>query len=84
MTLAAFTPSDAYKYWQAVGLKVSQNRIRIVNVDGGPGAPSDASGSIETTLDVEQSGGIAPGAKVIVYQAPNTNQGFVDVVARSR
>lgn len=83
MTLAAFTPSDAYKYWQAVGLKVSQNRIRIVNVDGGPGAPSDASGSIETTLDVEQSGGIAPGAKVIVYQAPNTNQGFVDVVAKA-
>ena len=83
MTFAAFTPSDAYKYWQAVGLKVSQNRIAIVNVDGGPGAPSDASGSIETTLDVEQAGGIAPGAKVIVYQAPNTNQGFVDLVAKA-
>ncbi len=83
MTFAAFTPSDAYAYWQAVGLKVSQNRIAIVNVDGGPGAPSDASGSIETTLDVEQSGGIAPGAKVIVYQAPNTNQGFVDLIAKA-
>ncbi len=33
-----------------------------------------ASGSIETTLDVEQSGGIAPGAKIIVYQGANTNQ----------
>jgi len=50
-------------------------------VDGGPGAPSDASGSDETTLDVEQSGGVAPGAKIIVYQAPNTNQGSVDVFA---
>jgi subtilase family serine protease len=39
------------------------------------------SGSDETTLDVEQSGGIAPGAKVLVYQAPNTNQGFVDLFA---
>lgn len=81
MTLAAFTPSDAYAYWAAVGLTVASNRIMIVNVDGGPGVPSDASGSIETTLDVEQSGGIAPGANIIVYQAPNTNQGFVDVFA---
>ncbi len=81
VTLASFTPSDAYAYWQALGLKVSPNRIHEVQVDGGSGAPSDASGSIETTLDVEQSGGIAPGAKIEVYEAPNTSQGFVDAFA---
>lgn len=81
LTFASFTPTDAYSYWSSLGLNVASNRIQIVNVDGGPGAPSDASGSIETTLDVEQSGGIAPGANIIVYQAPNTNQGFVDVFA---
>ncbi len=81
MTFASFTPSDAYTYWSAAGLNVRKHRIEIVNVDGGPGAPSDDSGSDETTLDVEQSGGIAPGAKVIVYQGPNTNQAFVDVFA---
>jgi kumamolisin len=81
MTLASFTPSDAYAYWKALGLSVRSHRIRIVNVDGGPGAPSDVSGSVETTLDVEQSGGLAPGARIVVYQAPNTNQGFVDVFA---
>jgi subtilase family serine protease len=81
ITLASFTPSDAFAYWSAVGLNVDPSRIQIVDVDGGPGAPSDASGSDETTLDVEQSGGIAPGAKMIVYQAPNTNQGFVDAFA---
>src|SRR5262249_55794540 len=70
VTLAAFTPSDAFAYWNSLGLNVNQNRITVVNVDGGPGAPSDASGSDETTLDVEQSGGIAPGAKMIVYQSP--------------
>ena len=80
-TLASFTPSDAYAYWSAIGLHVNPNRISVVNVDGGPGAPSDASGSIETTLDVEQSGGLAPGAKIIVYQAPNTTQGFIDLFA---
>jgi subtilase family serine protease len=83
MTLASFTPSDAFAYWSALGLTVNTKRIHIVNVDGGPGAPSDASGSLETTIDVEQSGGIAPGAKIIVYQAPNTDQGFVDVFARA-
>ena len=38
----------------------------------GPGAPSDDSGSSETTLDVEQSGGLAPAAKLIVYQTDRT------------
>jgi len=81
VTLASFTPADAFAYWAAVGLKVDRERIRVVNIDGGPGAPSDDSGSDETTLDVEQSGGIAPGARIIVYQAPNTNQGFADAFA---
>jgi subtilase family serine protease len=81
VTLAAFTPSDAYAYWSAVGLTVDANRIKVVNIDGGPGAPNDYAGSGETTLDVEQSGGVAPGAKIIVYQAPNTNQAFVDAFA---
>jgi kumamolisin len=81
MSLANFTPSDVFAYWSSLGLKVDPNRLKIVSVDGGPGAISDAGGSLETTLDVEQSGGIAPGAKIIVYLAPNTNQSFVDVFA---
>ncbi|MGB7848500.1 MAG: S53 family peptidase [Candidatus Acidiferrum sp.] len=82
MTFASFTPSDAFYYWQTVlGLAVDPGRITIVEVDGGSGPPRDASGSDETTLDVEQSGGIAPRANVVVYEAPNTNQGSVDVYA---
>jgi subtilase family serine protease len=81
VTFASFTPSDAFSYWSALGLSVNANRLSIVNVDGGPGLPSDKSGSGETTIDVEQSGGIAPGANIIVYQAPNTNQAFVDAFA---
>jgi len=82
MSLANFTPSDAFAYWSGIGLSVNPSRIRqVVLVDSGPGAPSDASGSLETTLDVEQSGGVAPAANMLVYLAPNTNQGFVDVFA---
>lgn len=83
VTLASFTPSDAFTYWSALGLSVSPNRIREVKVDNGSGPPSDASGSDETTLDVEQSGGLAPGSKIIVYESPNTRQGFVDNFARA-
>jgi kumamolisin len=81
MSLANLTPSDVFAYWSSLGLKVDPNRLQIVYVDGGPGAPSDVAGSLETTLDIEQSGGIAPSAKIIAYLAPNTNQSFVDVFA---
>jgi kumamolisin len=81
VTLANFTPSDVFAYWSALNLKVNANRLTVVNIDGGPGKPSDRSGSDETTLDVEQSGGIAPGANIIVYQSPNTDQGFLDAFA---
>lgn len=78
VTLASFTQSDAYEYWHALHLPVHHDRIREIEVDGGSGPPSDDSGSIETSIDVEQSGGIAPAAKVLVYEAPNTEQGFID------
>jgi kumamolisin len=81
VTLAAFTPSDAFGYWSSLGLTVSSKRLKEVQVDGGSGPPSDFSGSDETTLDVEQSGGLAPGANIIVYEAPNTDQGFLDAFA---
>ena len=83
VTLANFTPSDVFAYWSSLNLKVNPKRLTVINIDGGPGAPSDASGSDETTLDVEQSGGIAPGANIIVYQAPNTDQGFLDAFAHA-
>jgi kumamolisin len=83
VTLASFLPSDVFFYWNSLGLKVNPDRISIVMIDGGSGPQSDAAGSDETTLDVAQSGGIATGAKIIVYEAPNTNQAFVDAFAQA-
>lgn len=77
-TLANFDPADAFTYWDLIGLDVDQNRIRQVHVDGGGELSADA-GSGETCLDVEQSGGLAPGAKIVVYDAPNTDAGFMDM-----
>ena len=77
-TLANFLPADAYSYWSTIGLAVKPNRITQVHVDGGGPLGSNA-GSGETSLDVEQSGGLAPWANIIVYDAPNTDAGFFDV-----
>jgi kumamolisin len=79
VTLAALDPTAPQYYWQQVaGIPATGRTVTVDNVDGGPGAPSYAADSGESDLDVEQSGGLAPGANVIVYQAPNTDYGFVD------
>jgi subtilase family serine protease len=77
-TLADFVVDDAYVYWSDIGLPVKPNRITKVPVDGG-GPLSGPDGSGETSLDVEQSGGLAPWADIIVYHAPNTDAGFFDI-----
>jgi kumamolisin len=79
VTLASVNPSDPEHFWgKILGLTVPAGRISLVNVDGGSGPVSLAAGSGETTLDVEQSGALAPDANIVVYQAPNTDDGFVD------
>ncbi len=80
ITFAAMHPADAAKFWSAVGIATKPNRITLANVDGGArfGARFD---SQESTLDVEQSGGVAPQANIIVYQAPNSDFGTIDAYA---
>lgn len=78
VTLASVDPSVPETFWQATGIPASPSRIQLENVNGGAGPVSLNAGSDETTLDVEQSGSIAPDATVRVYQAPNTDYGFVD------
>ena len=78
-TLATFDPADAYGYWSALGLAVAPNRIKEIPLDGGAGT----NGADETTLDVQQAGGLAPKAKILVYEAPNTDSGFIDLFYRA-
>ncbi|TWP38014.1 S53 family peptidase [Leekyejoonella antrihumi] len=79
VTLAALDRGAPETFWKKYAHVPSTGRtVSIQNIDGGPGAPSDTAGSGETDLDVEQSGGVAPGANVIVYQAPNTDAGWAD------
>jgi kumamolisin len=79
ITYASLRSSDATHFWSSVlKIKTKANRIKLDNIDGGSGRVSYGSGSGETTLDVEQSGALAPDADIIVYQAPNTDYGQAD------
>jgi subtilase family serine protease len=79
VTFAALDVGASEYFWQKVlGLPSGNRTVTVDDVDGGPGAPSVAAGTGETDLDVEQAGGVAPGADVIVYQAPGTDYGFID------
>ena len=76
MTFASFTPSDAFAYWRARRVGGQSEPDPHCQRGWRAWCAQRRVGFDETSLDVEQSGGIAPGANIIVYQAPNTNQGF--------
>lgn len=78
VTLATVDPGAPEYFWENIANVNRTGTLTEDNVDGGSGAPSAASGSDETDLDIEQSGALAPGANVIAYQAPNTDYGFAD------
>lgn len=79
VTLAELNPEDAYAFWQQQGIDVKPNRITKTDVDGGSGWD----GYDETSLDVEQSGALAPQADINVYVGPNTDTGFTDAFAQA-
>jgi kumamolisin len=70
---------DLAAYFKTLGLAAPA--VTAVSVDGGKNSPSNANGADgEVMLDIEVSAAVAPDAKVAVYFAPNTDQGFIDAV----
>ncbi len=79
VTYASMRPSDAEYFWSKVlKIRTKKNRITIDKIDGGSGKVLLRLGSDESTLDVEQSGALAPQANIVVYEAPNTDAGYAD------
>ena len=76
-----FSTSDLTTYFQGLGIPVPS--VTAESVDGVANAPGSAPGGadVEVSLDVEVVGAAAPGAKQLVYFAPNSDQGFVDSVS---
>ncbi|HTY53191.1 MAG TPA: S53 family peptidase [Methanomicrobiales archaeon] len=72
-----YKTSDIQAYFAGLGLPTPT--ITNVSVDGGTNSPG-ASADTEVVLDICVAAAVARGAKIAVYFAPNTNQGFIDVI----
>ncbi|HEY6292681.1 MAG TPA: S53 family peptidase [Terriglobia bacterium] len=75
-----YNSGDLNAYFQQLG--VATPTITAVSVDGvgNQPAPGNNSPDVEVDLDIEMAGGTAPGAQFVVYFAPFTEQGWVDVI----
>lgn len=74
-----FRPADIKAYFKSLGIPAPT--VVAVPVDGGKNAPSTPDGADgEVMLDIEVAAAVAPGVKIAVYFAPNTDQGFLDAL----
>jgi len=72
-----YRAADLKNYFSSLGIK--EPTVISVSVDKAKSAPTNAnSADGEVLLDIEVVGAVAPGAKIVVYFAPNTSQGFQD------
>jgi kumamolisin len=75
-----YNASDLSTYFS--GLNLAVPTVTAVGVDGGSNSPGQsADGEVE--LDIEVAGAVAPKANIVVYFAPNTDQGFSDSISEA-
>ncbi len=75
-----YKAADITAYFKSIG--VVKPKVTAVSVDKGKNksdGPNGADG--EVLLDIEVCGAVAAGAHLVVYFAPNTDQGFIDAIA---
>jgi kumamolisin len=75
-----FAAHDLTRYFKSLG--IAKPTVKSVSVDGAHNSPTgNANGPDgEVMLDIEVAGAVAPGAKVVVYFAPNTDAGFLGAI----
>jgi kumamolisin len=75
-----YSDTDLDTYFSGLGLSVPS--VTAQGVDGASNVPDQAPDGAdgEVLLDIEVAGSVAPGATLVVYFAPNTDQGFIDAV----
>lgn len=75
-----YAQTDLSAYFAKLGIPLPS--VTSVSVDGATNAPTGDpnSADAEVDLDIEVAGAIAPGAKIVVYFSPNTDQGFLDAI----
>jgi kumamolisin len=79
-----YRPQDITTYFKGIGIPAPT--VIPVSVDGAANSPTTAdSDDGEVVLDIQVAGAAAPGAKIIVYFAPNdrTSKGFLDALTKA-
>jgi kumamolisin len=77
-----YKTADLNTYFKSLGQKTPN--VSAVSVDGGKNAPTNAnSADGEVMLDIDAAAAVAPGANIVVYFTPNTDQGFIDAIANA-
>jgi kumamolisin len=76
-----YNTADLSSYWSQLKLPETPT-VSAVSVGNGSNNPTgDPNGPDgEVMLDIEVSGSIAPGAKIVVYFADNTDAGFLNAI----
>jgi len=76
-----FVPADLSTYFKQLNL-THQPTVSAVSIGNGSNSPTgDPNGPDgEVMLDIEVAGSIAPGAKIVVYFAENTDAGFLNAI----
>jgi hypothetical protein len=64
-----YLPADIEEFQKCYGTHAT---VEPVDIEGGPGPYKEKDGG-ESELDIEQLIGLAPEAKIVVYQGPNKN-----------
>jgi kumamolisin len=72
-----YVQSDLDTYFEQLGLATPT--VIPIGVDGASNSPG-GSDDLEVVLDIEVSGGVAPGATIAVYFTNNDDQSFIDAV----
>jgi kumamolisin len=76
-----FNSADLARYFAGLGISHAP-AVTAVGVAGGSNQPGgEADG--EVMLDIEVIGALAPGAGIVVYFAPNTDQGFYEAISQA-
>jgi len=73
-----YLASDIQNYFQNIA-KLPVPSVSFVGVGGATNSPG-ASADTEVILDIAVAGSVAPGAKIVVYFAPNNDQGWLNAI----
>ena len=70
--------SDIQAYFNNIAHLPVPN-VTWVGIDGATNSPG-ADADIEVIIDIDVAGSVAPSANIVVYFAPNTEQGMIDAI----